>query len=82
MRVYDVCNDLSITASGLKEKPEGYNWKRSKGICTDEKHKGQEVVIDYGYCKKSDECHYVVLLDSPVQLDHVKSVNGIQYKVE
>ena len=73
MRIYDVCNDYSIMPSGLKEKPEGYNWELQKAVCTDEAHRGQKVVIEYGYCQSTGECHYVAT-ESPVPLNNIQTI--------
>lgn len=73
MKIFDVCNDYELQPSEHKEKPEGYEWKVKQ--CLYQETDDFEIV-EFGYCKKSNELHFLTVPES-VSLNDLCAFNTI-----
>lgn len=54
MKLYNVCNDLSLSPAKNEEALTGYKWVKSV-LQVD----GKDVPVKLGYCLKHKELHYL-----------------------
>lgn len=62
MKVYHVCNDMSLELSN-EEAPTRYNWVKRSMIIN-----GEAIQVELGYCMKHKELHFL-RMDSGINLE-------------